>query len=821
MPYPADANHTTISTQTDDIPMNAKAIEKTELNKILALAAEYAVLDGSKEKLRNALPASGLADVRRSLSLTDESMTLLFRYGVGKIEYFPECSDEIERAKKGSALSCGELLSVGNLLRSARVAHNGISSVTDESVSALKEIADRLYFDAALEEDISTKILSDTEVSDYASDKLYSIRREIRALNERIRVRLSEYLTGEEGKYLQDGIITMRDNRYVLPVRAEYKRNVKGFIHDRSASGATFFIEPEQVLEMNNELRSLAIDEKEEVERILGELSRRAGFMGDDLLRDIEVLEELDGCYARAEYCYKLSCVRPEVNDRGIISFDQGRHPLIDRKKVVPVSLSLGKNYRFLLISGPNTGGKTVTLKMVGLFCLMAMCGFFIPAKRAEVSVFKEIYCDVGDAQSIEENLSTFSSHVTNIVEIVGKADGNSLVLVDELGGGTDPDEGQALAKAVVSYLLKTGCTGVVTTHYSALKEFAFATEGIENACMEFDSDTLRPLYVIKIGLPGSSNALAISRRLGLKEEILEDALHNLSEGAQKFENIVRTAETSRIRAEETLKESNRLKAEWEEKIKALDEEREKLKKEKERLSLSARAESRRIINERTAEAEELLSEIEKIFEKETISESDLIRARTLKNRLADQAYDVEKEEISRPQYLPVSADRLKPGDRVFVGTIGQEGIVQAVRAQKGEAEILCGNIRIRSKISDLSLLIPPSNAQNNKQKTQKRGSGKAADNVQVAKNLAPRPVPGLEINVIGLTVQEALPEVEAFLDAAVLANLEEVRIVHGVGTGKLRAGIHDFLKKQKHVAEFRLGKYGEGETGVTIVKLK
>ena len=469
--------------------MNRKAIEKTELNKILSLVAEYAVLDGSRERLKSLSPETDLSAAKKSLELTEECVKLLFTYGVGKIEYFPPFADELERAAKGSALSCGELLSACSLLRAARIAHSGIAGVTDEELKAVRVLADRLYFDAALEEDIQTKILSDTEVSDYASDRLYTIRREIRSLNERIRSRLAEYLTGEEGKYLQDGIVTMRDNRYVLPVRAEYKRNIKGFIHDRSASGATFFIEPEQVLEMNNELRSLAIDEKEEVERILGELSRRVGFMGKELVSDIEVLEELDGFYARAEYAYKLSSVKPSVNASGIVSFDCGRHPLIDRKKVVPITLSLGRDYRFLLISGPNTGGKTVTLKMVGLFCLMAMCGLFIPAKRAEVSVFREIYCDIGDSQSIEESLSTFSSHVTNIVEIVDNADKNSLVLIDELGGGTDPDEGQALAKAVVSYLLRAGGTGVVTTHYSALKEFAFATDGIENACMEFDSD--------------------------------------------------------------------------------------------------------------------------------------------------------------------------------------------------------------------------------------------------------------------------------------------------------------------------------------------
>lgn len=799
--------------------MNQRAIEKTELNKILSLAAEYAVLEGGKQRLKTLQPSSDLKEAKRRLNMTEECVTLLFTHGISKIEPFPTFFDELGRAKKGSALTCGELLKAENLLRATRIAYTSIKGVTDDSITEIRVLSDRLYFDANLEEDIRTKILNDTEVSDYASDKLYTVRREIRLLNERIRSRLSEYLVGSEGKYLQDGIITMRDNRYVLPVRAEYKRNIKGFIHDRSASGATFFIEPEEILEMNNELRSLQMDEKEEVERILGELSRRVGFMSDELSVDIEVLEEIDTYYARAEYAYKLSCIKPELNNAGIIDIDRGRHPLIDRKKVVPVSLSLGKDYRFLLISGPNTGGKTVTLKMVGLFSLMAMCGMFIPAKRAAISTFDEIYCDVGDAQSIEESLSTFSSHITNIINIVNSADQNSLVLIDELGGGTDPDEGQALAKAIVSYLLSTGCAGVVTTHYTALKEFAFAAKGIENACMEFDSNTLQPLYVMHIGLPGSSNALAISRRLGLKPSILQDALSNLSEDAQKFENIVRSAEESRIKAEETLMESNRLKAEWQEKLHLLETEREKLKKEKEKLYASAKAESRRIINERAADAEELLHEIENIFAQESLTESDLIKARTLKNKLADKVYTNDEEEENLPKYIPIKPDKLQIGDKVFVKTFGEEGEVQNVRNNKGEAEVLCGSLRMRCKISDLSLVIRETKAQTvSKKKWQTK---KTDDRVQVKKSLNPKPAPTLEINVIGLTVHEALPEVEAFIDSAVIANLEEVRIVHGVGTGKLRAGIHDYLRTHRNVAEYRLGKYGEGETGVTIVKIR
>ena len=802
--------------------MNIRAIEKTELNKILSCAAEYAVLDKSKASLSNFSPCSNLLEVKKSLDRTEECVKLLFMHGVGKVEYFPSFSDEIMRAKKGSTLTCGELLTLGGFLRSVRIAYTSISSINDEEIKLMKQLADNLYFDQTLEEDITTKILNDTEVSDYASDKLYMIRKEIRTLNERIRVRLSEYLTGDEGKYLQDAIVTMRDNRYVLPVRAEYKRNIKGFIHDRSSSGATFFIEPEEVLEMNNELRSLAIDEKEEVDRILSELSRRIGMLADELSLDLTVLQEIDEYYARAEYAYKYSAVKPTMNDTGDIQIVQGRHPLIDRKKVVPVSLSLGKDYRFLLISGPNTGGKTVTLKMVGLFCLMAMCGLFIPAKKATMSVFNEIFCDIGDAQSIEESLSTFSSHITNIIHIVHHADEKSLVLIDELGGGTDPEEGQALAKAIVSHLLNTHCAGVVTTHYTALKEFAFSASGIENACMEFDSDTLQPLYVIKIGLPGSSNALAISRRLGLPESILKEALSNLSADAQKFENIVRSAEESRIRADETLRECNLLKAEWQEKLSQLEIEREKLQKEKDKLYVSAKAESRRIINERAADAEELLHEIEEIFAKETLAEADLIHARTLKNKLLDKAYENESDDESTVQYLEIQPERLKIGDKVFVKNIAQEGIIQNIRLQKGEAEILCGNIRIRSKLSDLTAIIHDKKPQIvNKTKTQKWQKKGGNDKVQVSKSLAPKRAPSLEINIIGLTVQEALPEVEAFIDAAVISNLEEVRIVHGVGTGKLRAGIHDFLRKHRNVAEYRLGTYGEGETGVTVVKIK
>lgn len=791
--------------------MDRKTIEKLELNKILKTVASFAVLPQTKAALESAMPESEIGEAKYFLDLTSEADLLLFRFGTGRIEAYPEIDDEPERAAKGAALSCGELLSVAALLRSARVAYNGVKSVSDERIVHMREIADRLYFDESLERDIGDKILSEEEVSDFASDALYNIRVSIRRLNERIRGKLSEYLGGNSAKYLQEGIVTMRDNRYVLPVRAEYKSQVRGFVHDRSASGATFFIEPEEVLEMNNELRELAAAEKEEIERILAALSRRVGGMAAQLREDTERLSEMDAAYAKAEYSYKNKCVRPAINDRGVVSIEKGRHPLLDAKTAVPVTVSLGKDYRLLLVSGPNTGGKTVTLKMCGLFCLMACCGLFIPAAEgSEAAVFEKVFCDIGDAQSIEENLSTFSSHIKNVIGITEGADEKSLVLIDELGGGTDPDEGQAIAKAVLSFLLKRGCRGIVTTHYTSLKEFAYSKDGIENASMEFDMSTLQPLYKLSPGVPGSSNAIAISRRLGLSEEILRDAVSNLSEGARKFENIVRTAEQSRIEAEEAKRQAERLRAEWEQKLSEVNAEREKLKKEREKLYLSAKVESRRIVNERAEEAEELLKEIENIAAKNELTPADLIRARTLKNKIADKAYGMEFEKDEPERRVPADLATLKAGDKVFVGAMESAGEVVSVNARKKEAEVLVGSIRMNVKAGDLFRIV----------------GGKKKDcpknEVRVVRNISSNTgAVQTEINLLGMTVSEAIEETDAFIDRAVLAGLEEVKIVHGVGTGKLRDGIREHLRKHKNVAEFRSGKYGEGEAGVTVVKLK
>ncbi len=774
--------------------------ERLELDKILAAAASHAVLEGARARILSLEPTSSLLEAEELLSKTEEAKLLLFELGAGRVEQFDPIADAAGRAEKGATLSCKELLAVSRLLRSARLFFSGVNTYSDGRISRMRALAEPLIFDKRLEEDISSKILSEDTIADTASEKLFSIRREIALLGERIRARLAEYLTGDEKKYLQEGIVTVRGDRYVIPVKAEYKRAVKGFVHDRSQSGATVFIEPEQVLEMNNELKSLTLDEKEEEERILSELSKGVGKLKDALLRDEEILYEADSFFARAEYCYRQKGVRPVLDRKGVLHIVRGRHPLLDAKIAVPVSVGVGESYDFLLISGANTGGKTVTLKMCGLFCLMAACGFFVPAEEARIPVFEGVFCDIGDSQSIEENLSTFSSHVKNLEEILSSAGKGCFVLIDEPGGGTDPEEGQALARAVLVTLKEKGCRGIVTTHYSALKEFAYEQPRMENGCMEFDAEDFRPLFRLKIGAPGSSNALAICTRLGVPEEVVERARGYLSEGARSFERTLRAAEEGRIAAEAAREEAEALKAEWNKRLTSLERDEEKLKRERERFLYSSKAEARRIVTERTARAEELLSEIEALFRKETLSEADLIRARTLKNKMGQE----ETEEKEPPRRLPVEKETLSAGDKVYVGAIGAEGEILSLKREKGTAEVRVGSLRVTAKLSDLFTPF--------KQE-------KPAE-VRVVRDLQPHEEKR-ECNLIGMTVLEALPELENFLDGAVLAGLKEVRVVHGMGSGKLRAAVRDALKRHPRVESFRAGVYGEGESGVTIVTLK
>lgn len=791
--------------------MNTRFFEKLELNKVLAQCANFAVLSSAKQMIAEEVPSSDLKEVRERLARTQEADILLFRFGASGVEYFDDVTDLLSRAEKGSTLSCAELMQVNALNRSARIAQTSVFSFAGEEIIFIKADCARLYYDARLEDDINFAILSDGEINDHASEKLFDIRTKIKSLNARIRSKLTEYITGPTAAYLQDATVTMRNDRFVIPVKAEYKNRVRGFVHDRSQTGATFFIEPEYVLEMNNELIALTIDEREEVERILKSFSKRFGAIADRLRADEELLAALDCCYAKAQYAYSLKAINPQVNRRGYIDIVKGRHPLIDKERIVPVSVELGKDYNFLLLSGANTGGKTVTLKMVGLFCLMAACGLFIPAAEGScVGVFDNVFCDLGDSQSIEESLSTFSSHIKTVIEIVNGVNADSLVLIDELGGGTNPDEGQALARAVVEKLLSCGCKGIVTTHFTALKEFAFGADGIENASMEFDSATLKPLYRIKIGMPGSSNALAICRRMGLDEGVLEKAVSYLSEGGRAFENIVRSAEDSRVKAEQLVAENEQLRAKLKDEIAETEKRVDALERERAKLLAGAKAESRRLINERAAEAEELLSEIEVIFKKEEISESDLIKARTLKNKIKDAAYRADEAPERKTTYTPADKNNLREGARVFVKPMQTEGVVTSYSQGKGEAEVTCGSMKLRCKPADLLII----------ENAPQGVVVKRADSVKVVRKI-PVSQPVLEINVLGLTVPEALYEVDNFIDRAVTDNLEEIKVIHGVGTGKLRKAIAEHLKRHKNVESFRAGKYGEGETGVTFIKLK
>ncbi len=784
--------------------MDDRSFDRLEINKILGAAAEFAVLKSGKAKVLGLTPSCDLTEVRERLVVTQECDCLLFTCGVDKVGEFGEVDELLLRAEKGSVLSCGELLEICALLRSARCMYESVNSA--ENAVNVKKLTEKLYFNVALENDIAEKIISVDAVGDHASEKLYSIRVKIRSLNEKIRSTLSEYVSGKNAEYLQDAIVTMRNDRYVIPVKAEHKNRIRGFVHDRSKTGATFFIEPEYVLELNNELIALTIDEREEVEAILKSLTSRVGAISSILAVDKEVLSELDADFALAEYSYSLRAVCPEVNGRGYINIIKGRHPLIDAKSVVPVSVELGSDYKFLLLSGANTGGKTVTLKMIGLFCLMAACGLFIPAAAGScVSVFDGVYCDVGDSQSIEESLSTFSSHITNVIGICAVADGKSLVLLDELGGGTNPDEGQALAKAVTKHLLERGCTGVITTHFTPLKEYAYTVDGIENASMEFDSETLKPLYKIKIGLPGASNALAISRRLGMDESILSDALTFLSDGARNFENVVRRAEESRVEADRRLAEAESIKNELSAKLESVNAKIDELNREREKIARSARSEIKRVVSDRTARAEEILEEIEGIFKKEEISENDLIRARTLNNKLKNTVYSQDDEsEKKQADYAPANAQNLEVGMEVFIVPIGSKGKVIGIN-KNGEAEVECGSIRTHLKFKDILVIGKPQTVK---------------EKVKLVKTM-PSSRPQLEINVLGMTVGEALYEVDNFIDRALIDNIEEIKVIHGVGTGTLRKAIAEHLKKHRSVLSFRPGKYGEGETGVTFIKLK
>ena len=786
-----------------------KTLNAIEYDKILTAVASKCVLKESKKLILNEKPATDYEEVKYLLDKTYEAYKILYTHGVTVIEFFDEMLDETERAKRGGTLSMGEILKVCRLLRSSRIAVTTLNSLSDNELSILKNITNCIYYDKYLENEITSKIITDEQIADNATEKLYQIRQNIKRLNEKIRERLSSYMRQGANKYLQDNVVSMRNGRYVVPVKMEHKNEVKGFIHDRSATGNTVFIEPTEILELNNDLRAETINEKLEIERILQEISSKIGLIADKLDENVIYLVDIDKAFAKATYSRSKKCEYPILNSNGKIKIKGGRHPLISDDKVVPVSIELGDGYNFVLVTGPNTGGKTVTLKLTGLCVAMASSGIFIPAKEgSEISTFNSIFVDIGDEQSIEQSLSTFSSHLKTIIEITEKVDGNSLVLIDEIGAGTDPEEGSALAEAILDKLISANAKGVVTTHYTSLKEYAFKTDKIINASMDFDDNTFAPLYKLKIGMPGTSNAIEIAKRLGLEGIIVDKAKTLLSREKVEFDKVLKEAERIRKTAEAEREELVLVLQKQKDIYAELTQEREKLEREKEKFMVKAKAESRKLVNDKLETAEELLSEMKEIFNKDVYNDSDLVKMATLKNKIENEKYSLFENESKVTPYKNADINTLKQGDKVYIKSQNLEGVVAEVKTGKKQVWVYVGNIRINAKIDDI-MLISTNNSKIEKPTVSIKRSN---DLNQVVKT---------EINLIGLNVDEALIEVESFLDKAITSNLSEVRIVHGKGLRILAKAIHNYLKTVKFIDSFRFGKYGEGEDGVTIVKLK
>lgn len=786
--------------------VSEKTLKSLEFDKILSILSKYAVLDRTKSDITDFSPVSDFKNVSVLLDKTQEAYSLLYDHGVSGVFYFADVSDELRRADAGGTLNNAELLRVADNLKSARMMKSAISSVTDPKIVLLREIAETLYENYAFESEITTKIISEDEISDNASPRLYSIRRKIRDINAAIRDKLNSYMRTGLNKYLQDAVVTMRQDRYVIPVKSEFRSQVKGFIHDQSSSGSTVFIEPEQVMELNNDLKRATFEEREEIYRILADLSSRLTFMSQAINANAATLSEIDGFFARAEYAFKTKSLRPKLNKDGIIDIKKGRHPLIAAEKVVPVSLYLGEKFNFLLLTGPNTGGKTVTLKLVGLFSLMAMCGMFIPAGYdSNVSVFDGVYCDIGDEQSIEQNLSTFSSHIKNLIDILNAVSGKNLILLDEIGAGTDPEEGSAIALAIINKMLETDCYGIITTHYSKLKEYAMGAAKIENASMEFDAATLKPVYKINIGIPGSSNAIEIAKSLGLSQDIISDALSYLSQRHIGFEQVLKKAEESRRAADSLYAELARIKEEKDKELKEISDEKAKIVREREKIYFNAKQETKRIVADKLVEAEEIVSELKDILKKANLESKEVFRASRLKNRLSDSKYLDAENDNSPTELKKAAVSEIKAGKKVFVKSLNAYAKIVSVKSEKDEAEVLIGDIRSKIKLSDIF---------NPEEETKVKQEVKIFNK---SRNILPK----TEINVIGKDSTEALEEVKSFIDQALVNGLEEVRVIHGIGRGVLLKVIRDYLKKDKNVKEIRRGLYGEGENGVTIIKLK
>lgn len=786
--------------------MDKKILETLEYDKITAMLETHARCQIGKERARKLEPLTELAELNAELDLTSEAEAVLFRLGQSPIDEFPDTRDTLKRIKAVSALSMRELLDLASCLRAIRIAKSALTKEPDQM--RLAAMAVNLPSYKFIEDELNRCILNEDEMFDGASPALSRIRRELRVANEKVREKLNSMIRSSTyQQYLQDPIITMRNGRFVIPVKQEYRKQIPGLIHDQSGSGQTLFIEPAAVVELGNTFKKLLAQERDEIERILSELTSMVAPYGEDIYNALILLGEIDLRFAKAQLARDMNAVRPEMNDELRIRIVRGRHPLLDKAKAVPIDIWLGEDFKTLIITGPNTGGKTVTLKTVGLFTLMAQAGMFVPADvGTRLGVFKNVYADIGDEQSIEQSLSTFSSHMTRLVGILKNADDKSLVLLDELGAGTDPIEGAALAMSILETLYGRRSTTLATTHYSEIKAFALARDGMENASMEFDIDKLCPTYRLFIGIPGKSNAFEISKRLGLDDDVINRAKQFLKGEDVRFEDVISGAESQRRIAEQERKLAEQARAELDALRAEVEKEKKKLEETKKGYQAKAREDARRVVADTKREMERLIVQIRSM---KSINQSEADRVIQASRDAVRERENALVEPEKKVADMSVAPKSVNPGDEVRIVSLeNKKATVLKKPDAKGDVLVQAGIMKIAVRLDDLRLLNEPAK------------KGPQTDAAAGKVTLGDKSV-GLSIDVRGKLVDEAIIEVDRYLENAAMNGLNEVMIIHGKGTGALRAGIQSYLKTHRLVESFRQGAYGEGDAGVTAVTIK
>ena len=794
--------------------MNPKALKTLEYNKIIDKLTEFAGSALAKEMCRNLQPSTDLYEIQALQKETSDALSRIYQKGAVSFRGVRDIRGSIKRLEIGAIIGINELLSICSLLevcsKVKAYSRNDRDPDFEDSLEAMFQALQPL---TPVSSEIRRCIASEEELNDDASPALFKIRRSMRQINDKVHAQLQTMVNGSARTYLQDAVVTMRNGRYCIPVKAEHRGQIPGMIHDQSSTGSTLFVEPMAVIKLNNDLRELELKEEKEIEMILATLSARCGEETEALRDDLNLLTKLDFIFARAQLSRSMNGTQPDFNEEGRILIKKGRHPLLDKKKVVPIDIQLGKDFELLIITGPNTGGKTVSLKTVGLFTLMGQAGLHIPAfDHSELSVFHEVFADIGDEQSIEQSLSTFSAHMTNTVSILKEADDRSLVLFDELGAGTDPTEGAALAIAILSNLHRRGSRVMATTHYSELKVFALSTPGVENGCCEFDVETLRPTYRLLIGVPGKSNAFAISQKLGLSQDIIEEAKTHLTKQDEDFEDLLADLEQKRVTIEQERDQINSYKEEIRELKQRLESKQEKLDLSRDKILREANEQARNILQEAKDYADTTIRNFQKYGKAAGVSAKDMEKER---GKLREKMSTVDKKlsaknAAPKKSHKQLTAKDLHIGDSIKVLSLNLKGTVSTLPDAKGNLFVQMGILRSQVNIRDLEKLDDTVITGGNFSKT---GSGK----IKMSKSASV----STEINLLGKTVDEAIMELDKYLDDAYIAHLPSVRIVHGKGTGALRKGIHNYLRRQKHVKSYRLGEFGEGDAGVTIVEFK